>query len=299
MIKHIGLKSYLHRIEKDYNIQICLNDISGLLNKEKAMFDVFLPYCTHKNPYCMYVKSSKILWNRCLKMKKWIIDKCIIEKQAFYGVCHCGVGEVIIPIIFSDKLLGFICTGVFSINKNRSQKLISKAAEIGKLNYSCMKKLYKNSMQSELTDMHYIIDVVQVLADYIIIASNQPGSYINLSCADLNKSDRAINREYLLSHAVEYMKQNHTQNINMKSVASACHCSESLLTHIFKRNMNIGFSACLNNIRINHAKELLVNTSLSVSEVSAQVGFNEPNYFTNIFTKCSGISPLKYRKISK
>ena len=48
--------------------------------------------------------------------------------------------------------------------------------------------------------------------------------------------------------------------------------------------------------RIEDAKTLLENTKLSVTEISYSVGFADSNYFSNIFKKSVGLSPLAYRK---
>ena len=53
---------------------------------------------------------------------------------------------------------------------------------------------------------------------------------------------------------------------------------------------------CLTELRIEDAKTLLENTKLSVTEISYSVGFADSNYFSNIFKKSVGLSPLAYRK---
>ena len=48
--------------------------------------------------------------------------------------------------------------------------------------------------------------------------------------------------------------------------------------------------------RIQKAKELLRDESLSVEAIAEQVGYNDYFYFTKVFKKNTGISPSKYRK---
>ena len=55
----------------------------------------------------------------------------------------------------------------------------------------------------------------------------------------------------------------------------------------------------INELRISDAKRLLKESSLSVTEIAFLIGFDSSNYFSEIFKKQVGISPLKYRKASR
>ena len=55
----------------------------------------------------------------------------------------------------------------------------------------------------------------------------------------------------------------------------------------------------INDLRVQKAKELLVKTNFSITEIAYQVGFNDSNYFTSIFKKYAKITPMKYRKAHK
>ena len=51
-----------------------------------------------------------------------------------------------------------------------------------------------------------------------------------------------------------------------------------------------------NRIRIEHAKALLSDTFLTVSEIGSRVGYASPSYFSDAFKKEVGISPKEYRE---
>jgi AraC-like DNA-binding protein len=55
----------------------------------------------------------------------------------------------------------------------------------------------------------------------------------------------------------------------------------------------------INELRMDKARELLKSTELTVGEVAYQVGFAEPSYFTRIFRKHSGVTPLEFRALNK
>ena len=52
-------------------------------------------------------------------------------------------------------------------------------------------------------------------------------------------------------------------------------------------------------LKIEKAKQLILENKLSVKEISAALSFNEPNYFTKTFKRVTGITPSTYRKRAK
>lgn len=58
--------------------------------------------------------------------------------------------------------------------------------------------------------------------------------------------------------------------------------------------LGMSFNIYLRTLRLNKAKALLLNSSLNVSEVAYEVGFNDPKYFSRIFSETFGVSPSKY-----
>ena len=54
----------------------------------------------------------------------------------------------------------------------------------------------------------------------------------------------------------------------------------------------------INTLRIDEAKAMLNATDMSIQEISSIIGFNDSNYFTNVFHKLVGMSPREYRNIN-
>ena len=59
--------------------------------------------------------------------------------------------------------------------------------------------------------------------------------------------------------------------------------------------MGMAFTDYLNRVRIEAAK-LLMQEDLSLAEISLRVGFNDQSYFSKVFRKFEGLSPLKWRR---
>lgn len=88
-------------------------------------------------------------------------------------------------------------------------------------------------------------------------------------------------------------------NLTPKIIADTVKISESYLFRIFKKKMNCTITYYVNQIRVEKAKQLLVNTAHPVIDISMEVGFNSRQYFCKIFSSFTGLSPAEYRKKQK
>jgi len=71
--------------------------------------------------------------------------------------------------------------------------------------------------------------------------------------------------------------------------------SDSHLAHLFRQEAGVSLQRFLKNVRLERSCELLETTYLSVKEVMAQVGFNDPSHFVREFHKRFGETPREYR----
>lgn len=100
----------------------------------------------------------------------------------------------------------------------------------------------------------------------------------------------------LVKMALAYLYQNYTQPISRSDIAEAVGVSEAYLSQIFSQEIGISPLECLNRLRIQRAREMLRSTGESVTNIAAKVGFDDPAYFSRVFRKLNGCSPLAYRK---
>ena len=100
----------------------------------------------------------------------------------------------------------------------------------------------------------------------------------------------------VLHPAVEYINRNKAEAITQKDVAALCHVSPSHFSRLFVREFGEGFSAFLARQKITWAKQLLENTTLSINQVSDELGFSSSGYFIKTFKRYESITPAVYRK---
>ena len=110
------------------------------------------------------------------------------------------------------------------------------------------------------------------------------------------KNDGIFEKEVtLVDEITQYLIEYYGEVLDQKSVAQNFYISRSYLSKLFKAKTGRGFNEYLNKIRIEQAKVALKTTALPITEIAFNCGFNDSNYFSKVFKKSEGVSPLNYR----
>jgi len=99
-----------------------------------------------------------------------------------------------------------------------------------------------------------------------------------------------------VQEAIRFMQSNLASKLSLADIASSVHISPSHLSHLFKEETGMSVMDCLTALRISEAKHLLAMPQLTVAQVSAAVGFQDPAHFSRSFKRMEGISPTAYRQ---
>ncbi|MBN1992838.1 MAG: response regulator [Anaerolineae bacterium] len=110
--------------------------------------------------------------------------------------------------------------------------------------------------------------------------------------------DHQANNYYaeMIDQAKAYIDAHYTDaDLSLNEVAAQVNLSPSHFSTTFSRETGETFKEYLTQIRINKAKELLRTTTLKSFEISHQIGYNDPHYFSHVFKKNTNLSPRKFR----
>jgi AraC-like DNA-binding protein len=99
-----------------------------------------------------------------------------------------------------------------------------------------------------------------------------------------------------IDKAVTYFYEHYNEQIEVADYAKSHHMSVSWFIRSFKKVMGTTPAQYIMSIRLSNAQSLLESTAYNVTEISKIVGYDNPLYFSRIFKKEKGISPLQYRK---
>ncbi|MGG4551716.1 response regulator transcription factor [Paenibacillus humicus] len=99
----------------------------------------------------------------------------------------------------------------------------------------------------------------------------------------------------ILQQIYAYVHKNYANEISLSEMADSLHLNYSYLSSYFKQRTGENLTSYINRVRTDKAKELLMDHKLSVSEISRLTGFSDHNYFSKVFKKITGMTPVEYR----
>ncbi len=102
-----------------------------------------------------------------------------------------------------------------------------------------------------------------------------------------------------LNTAFEYISKNYNEKISTSILADLCYLNESYFCRFFKSATGKTVTQYINEYRIEKAAMLLQNTTDSITDIAANAGFDDANYFTRIFKKLKKQTPMEYRNEDK
>ncbi len=148
-------------------------------------------------------------------------------------------------------------------------------------------------------------DLIRIMKDMRLqSAAQRVSNFINILIllGELHDSQNVGSRQKLskeemrLNQVRIYVICNMERQISLDDVVRHVGMSRSAFCSFFKKTAGKSFISYLNDARLEKAKTLLMTTTLSVSEISARVGFSDVPYFHRVFHRKYGTSPQGFRK---
>lgn len=109
------------------------------------------------------------------------------------------------------------------------------------------------------------------------------------------KQEPAAAKSFLVNNALKYMEGHYMEHIHLADVAEQVYISPCYLSKLLNSELHETFSDLLNRIRMEHARELMKDPSLLLTDISRQVGIEDLAQFSRVFRKSEGMSPSEYR----
>jgi len=178
------------------------------------------------------------------------------------------------------------------------------------------KYLYKTYPETQIiiltaySDFSYAKSAIKYsVCDYVLKVSimDELPDAIEKAIGNLNQLRKEIEKNEkdpleqlsLIQQIDQYIEQNYKNKLSLDDIAEALHINSSYLSRVYKlkRGRNL-FDAIL-NLRIEAAKDYLINTDMRTYEISELVGVEDASYFSKMFKKITGVSPKEYRKQEK
>jgi len=227
---------------------------------------------------CQFIQRQKKLggdWRYPLENERELLGKVKIGDRT-------GAREILNSILGTIMFHNPGDLGVLKIRLLELLSILSRAAVEGGVDVGIM--LEKNLAYIN-TAMK--IDNQQDLCAWISVALNE---FIELvySAQDARKVTQ-------IQPAINYIDANYDKPITLADVAKTAFLSVSRLSHVFKEQMGVTVIDYLTSVRIERARQLLLTTNQSCTEICFQTGYNNQSYFTRSFKDFVGMTPRQFR----
>ena len=147
---------------------------------------------------------------------------------------------------------------------------------------------YASVTQNLLLEFHTFTNLTDLINHVIAV--------INSKITQL-QTEKQLENTRPIRLAKQYINDNYTSPLTLEMIGLEIGLNPSYFSSIFKKETGKNFIDYLNAVRIENAKQLLIENSLTVMDICEAVGFNDIKYFTKRFKKETGLSPSDYRKL--
>ncbi len=110
-------------------------------------------------------------------------------------------------------------------------------------------------------------------------------------------SENAVSKNDAVEMLHQHILNNYKNDINLNQITDSIHYSASYLTNLFNQKYGTSPQKYIIHLRVQRAQILLTRTPLlSIRQIGEEIGYQEQGYFSRIFKKSTGLSPLEYRE---
>ena len=238
-------------------------------------------YPPYVAPFCQMIQNDKVAKKKCEECNIRACEIATKQRHAYTYRCHAGLTESITPLYLGNILIGYLVFGnVFSYNTHEEGWAeIKELCKDINVNFADLKK---SCWERPLIHENYISSASHILE---MVASHLCLEHIVI-----------LKQKTLTAQIDEYITEHYTEDINASSICAHFSISRTQLYEITKQCYTVGIAKHIRNLRINKAKQLLIEKpQMRINEIANACGFYDYNYFTTIFKRVTGTSPKIYR----
>ncbi|MGA8656005.1 MAG: helix-turn-helix domain-containing protein [Chthoniobacterales bacterium] len=240
----------------------------------------------NENPFCALMAQSNRTCAACLEVQQQAADAA--KDRPATVTCFAGLCETAVPFKLGERTIGFLRTGQVALkkpSKAQFKKIIAKILEWG--TQTDLKQLEEAYFHSKVLSTRQYAGVIRLLEIF--------GKHLALIANKMMLQD-AEAEPPMIRRAKAYIAGHHADPVGLNEIANAMHVSTFYFCKMFKKATGITFTDYLGRVRVEKAKNLLLNPHLRVSEIAYAVGFQSLTHFNRVFRELTGESPTNFRE---
>ncbi len=146
-----------------------------------------------------------------------------------------------------------------------------------------------------MSDVDYVARLALFIETIGVLGRAPPGQQRLLCDKPLVLTTNDPHRK-AIQKAIHLIVDHFREDLTLEDIFQAVYMSRPTFCRAFKRQTGRSFVEFLNEVRIDHCRRLLVETTLPIGKVAGDSGFNNLSYFNRVFLRCVGMTPSVYRK---
>ena len=240
----------------------------------------------HENPFCALLAKQNKTCAACLRTQYELATTA--QERPRTVECFAGLTETAVPLRIGDHLIGFLRTGEILLHKPNSRqftRIVRQLADrAAKMDVPQLREAYFRTRVLTQKQYDSILQLLRIFGQHLSIVANQV----------VFRSEHAEPAN--ITRARDFIAQHQAEDLSLSTVARAVHMSTFYFCKQFKKATGLRFTDYLARLRVEKAKELLLNPQSRVSEVAFDAGFQSITHFNRVFKAHVGHSPTEYRE---
>lgn len=239
----------------------------------------------NENPFCATIAQESRTCTCCLQVQQELSEHA--RTEPYTAVCSMGLSVTAVPVKVGERLVGYLEMGQVlrqPASDEQFDQFVHKLEQIDvHLDHAALKQTFFATKVVSPRQYDAIVGLLTVFADHIALVCNQ------ILVQQQNAEPPVIQR------AKEYIEERQAEDLSLGQVAKAVNTSTFHFCKMFRKATGLTFTDYVSRVRIEKAKNLLLNPNLRVSEIAYEVGFQSLTHFNRVFKKISGQSPTQFR----
>jgi AraC-like DNA-binding protein/ligand-binding sensor protein len=275
------------KIVRDY--EAAFRQATGLSLKlvPAGMPEKRLELGSRENPFCALVTNSPGGCEACRKIQAEA-QRRTGRKFAPHSVrCFAGLTDVAVPVVVGGEQVATLLGGQVLRRKPTRREFIQLTGfliEWGlQTDLHCVEEAYFHTRVVTDEQFKSMVRLLTIFAQHLADSANR------CLIAPRGGEPSAVAR------AKEFVRAHSTERVTMRQAAQHVHLSAFYFCKLFKKATGLTFTEYVARVRVEKAKNLLLNPALRVSEVAYAAGFQSIPHFNRVFRNYAGQSPTAYR----
>ena len=237
-----------------------------------------------RDPFCEQIASCAEGRRRCASCALQAIRESGPESGTYFYRCHAGACGVALPVRSGDRPapLAYLSAGPFLIDLALDEQWARAQSALGWFSgeASALRRAFLRLRRCSTAERSALSGVLEALADSIRLRG------LVQAAGETN-----------LQRLEHYLDEHYMDKLSLASVSAQLHIGRTKLCALAKElsgGQTLFYLICQR--RMQAAKDLLVQSDMTVSAIAEAVGVSDYNYFSKIFRKATGVSPSEFRR---